>query len=41
MADVYIADSTYAKYVERYGRDDAKAEIRAIVKEHAPGDDDE
>jgi hypothetical protein len=38
MADVYIADSTFAKYVGKYG-DDAKAEIRSIVKSNAPGGD--
>ena len=38
MADVYIADSTFAKYVEQYG-DDAKAEIRKAVKANAPSDE--
>jgi len=37
MADVYISDSTFAKYVGEYG-EDAKAEIREIVKAHAPGE---
>lgn len=40
MADLYISDSTFAKYVSEYG-DDAKAEIRAVVKSNAPGDGDE
>lgn len=40
MADVYIADSTFAAYVSEYG-DDAKAEIRSIVKANAPGGIDE
>lgn len=35
MADLYISDSTFAKYVEAHG-DDAKAEIRSVVKQHAP-----
>jgi len=35
MADLYISDSTYAKYVTEYG-EDAKAEIRSVVKQHAP-----
>lgn len=36
MADVYISDSTFAAYVEAYG-DEAKAEIRSVVKQGAPG----
>jgi hypothetical protein len=35
MADLYISDSTFAKYVTEYG-DDAKDQIRAIVKDEAP-----
>lgn len=35
MADVYISDSTFAKYVEAHGGE-AKAEIRSVVKQNAP-----
>lgn len=38
MADLYVSDSTYAKYVEAYG-DDAKAQMQSILKQHAPGVD--
>jgi len=38
MANVYISDSTYAAYVAEYGSDDAKAQIRDVVSENAPGD---
>lgn len=37
MADLYISDSTFSKYVQAYG-EDAKAEIRSVVKQHAPGE---
>jgi hypothetical protein len=39
MADLYISDSTYAEYVAEYGAEDAKAEIRSIVKANSPGGD--
>lgn len=35
MADVYISDSTFAKYVEAHG-EDAKTEIRSVVQQNAP-----
>lgn len=38
MADLYVADSTYAKYIEAYG-DDAKDEMRSALKANAPGGD--
>jgi len=37
MADVYISDSTFAKYVGEYG-EDAKQEIRKVVERGAPND---
>jgi hypothetical protein len=43
MADFYVADSVYSKYVMAYG-DDAKAEMRDVLADHAPetgGDTDE
>lgn len=38
MADVYIADSVFAQYVAEHGTEDAKTEIRNVVKQHAPED---
>jgi hypothetical protein len=35
MADLYISDTTFSKYVVEYG-DDAKDEIRAVIKQNAP-----
>ena len=35
MADLYVADSTYAAFVAAYG-DDAKDEMRSILKSNAP-----
>jgi len=35
MADFYVADSVYSKYVMAHG-DDAKAEMRAVLEAHAP-----
>lgn len=39
MADLYVSDSTFMRYVESYG-EDAKAEMRSILKANAPGDSD-
>jgi len=39
MADLYVGDSTYAAYVSAYG-DDAKAEMRSILKQNAPAEGD-
>jgi hypothetical protein len=41
MADLYVSDSTYAKYVAEYGAEEAKAEIRSVVKANAPEVGDE
>jgi hypothetical protein len=38
MADLYVSDSTYAKYVAEYG-DDAKDQMRSVLKADAPGGD--
>lgn len=35
MADLYVADSTYAAFVAAYG-DDAKDEMRSILKANTP-----
>jgi hypothetical protein len=35
MADFYVSDTVYSKFVMAYG-DDAKDEMRAILKDHAP-----
>lgn len=38
MADLYVSDSTFGKYRDEYA-DDAKAEMRSVLKRNAPGGD--
>lgn len=40
MADLYVSDSVFGRYVTEYG-DDAKEEMRNVLEEGAPGGSDE
>lgn len=40
MANLYVGDDLHARYIEAYGRDDAKDKMRDVLAEHAPTDGD-
>ncbi len=38
MPTVYVDEEVFSKYVKAYGYENAKKQIREVIRKHAPGE---